>query len=316
MYIFIGCGHKEEIVNTPQQAILDEKIDATVETLETTADEGYVYDYQVSLEPIPEFIAQMGGEVCGTMHANPGAIQLTYTSFLVGVDEEWKAEYEADYKIVGKYLYETYGKEFKILPLYKGLAYVYFEENSDEIYTVFLLDKGEGKEVTADTRYYEENGKKYGQDLVEVLEENIQEEYVYKLYCENVSPAKILHVNVAIFSEEQPDCIQEQKVAIALYEKMKEIQKEQDDEVFFIAFELMYYPMEYQNVITNQYNSAFLSNITWSDDEKVKKLIEMNEIYASFDFSSLFKDETAFQELVENKEAYFESEYILPYWIE
>lgn len=312
IFMCVGCGKKEELVesNSISTSIsLEDEINDTLNEIDEASEVEYVYDYQVSLDQIPDIFAAVGEPVCGTIHAYPALIQMMYSTVLIGYDEAMYAQYEADKKIVEEYLLATYGKEYNVIPYYVGIMYIYTEEDSEEAYMVAVLGDGENRAVTSDSHNYEESGKELGSDLVKVLEDNIQDEYVYKLYCENVEPSRILHIDIAIFKEEMPDLIQEQKIAIEIYKKMKEIQKAQNDELFFIAFEIRYYPKQYEYVITEQFNSYLLNDILWTNEEKIKKLIENKEMYSDFYFSNLFSDETALKETLQNN-----NDELLPYW--
>ena len=61
-------------------------------SVEEKAPEGYVYDYQVSMEPIPKEIEDLGGSCVGTMHAFPTRIEKVLTQQEVEKDPKLKED--------------------------------------------------------------------------------------------------------------------------------------------------------------------------------------------------------------------------------
>ncbi|MDE7268990.1 MAG: hypothetical protein K2N81_00780, partial [Acetatifactor sp.] len=74
--------------------------------------EDYVYDYQVSMDPIPKEIADLGGPCQGTIHAFPSKIVQGLTQKQIEEDLELKKEVEETIPKVERYLTENIGEQF------------------------------------------------------------------------------------------------------------------------------------------------------------------------------------------------------------
>ena len=90
--------------------------------------EGYVYDYQVSMEPIPEEIAALGGPCEGTIHAFPSRIGMALTELEMEKDPVLKAEVEKRIPEIEAALEEEIGGEFVVdgVILFDDLGWVFF----------------------------------------------------------------------------------------------------------------------------------------------------------------------------------------------
>lgn len=96
--LLLGCGEKEVLTPEPSLSMSEtfkyESNDVAVE--------GYVYDYQVSMEPIPVEITALGGEVCGTIHAYPTEIEVGLAQKAIEENPEWqKMNEEKQIKSIG-----------------------------------------------------------------------------------------------------------------------------------------------------------------------------------------------------------------------
>lgn len=97
-----GCGEKEVLAPEPSVSMSETfKYEPNDEAVE-----GYVYDYQVSMEPIPVEIAALGGEVCGTIHAYPTEIEVGLAKKAIEENPEWQKMNEENIEFLKKYLTE------------------------------------------------------------------------------------------------------------------------------------------------------------------------------------------------------------------
>ena len=318
-----GCGKREELENTPSSSLSD-IINEEQVTDEKLADEecpeGYVYDYQVSMEPIPAEIAALGGDVCGTIHAYPTKIQIALTKQEIENDAELKEQNEKNIEAINKYLSDVYDGEFEIEPMSTG-AWKYFcmEESTNKQFTISISGsyiKGHSEEaIGVDTYFYADNAQEYKQELEQAMLENVKNEYCYGTYYESVDYINVLDLYIAVFCENKPDCIAEQKNIIEIYDVMKKIQSENDEQVT-LRIVLTYFPKSYKEVIVKQYQSGMKDNFQSIISEKTDKLIENGEVYAQFEYSeiSAWDEENNLDDIIEQPELYFGNEYKLSYW--
>ena len=280
--------------------------------------EGYVYDYQVSMEPIPEEIAALGGEVCGTIHAYPTKIQIALTKQKIENDAELREQNERNIEGVQQYLADTYGGEFEIEPITTGIwSYLCTDKNTDKENVIYINPsyvKGRSKDiVTADNYHYEEDGYVYSDSVRKVIDNTIQEENTYKIFLEQVGDMSVnLKLYIVIFSENMPDYIEEQKKIFEIYEIMKHIQENSEKNIT-IKLVLTYFPVEYQPIILKQYEKS-VYEITYIYGDVTEKLIEKDEIYAQFCVERDKGIEITLDEVLKEKETYLENEYKLEYW--
>ena len=96
---------------------------------------------------------------------------------------------------------------------------------------------------------------------------------------------------------------------------MKEIQKKYSTDSFSLRLLITYFPGEYKEVITMQYNSQCLDDYTYIVNERAETLIQKGELYAQFEYfeKTAWNDENSLDKIVENDE-YSSEEIILPYW--
>ena len=165
-----GCGKKEELENTPSTSLSD-----IINDGEEECPEGYVYDYQVSMEPIPVEIAALGGEVCGTIHAYPTKIQIELVKQEIENSEELKEENEAYLAVVRQYLDDMYGGEFEIAPIaIDSWRYACIEKATDKRFSISINPlyskyQADVDIIYIDSYYYEENASVYKEDLNNIM---------------------------------------------------------------------------------------------------------------------------------------------------
>lgn len=315
-FIVTGCGEKEELETMPPVS-LEDVINTDVEADEEECPEGYVYDYQVSMDPIPEEIAALGGEVCGTIHAYPTQIKKGLVQQEIEEDKELQAENEICIEGVRKYLTEMYGGDYEISPITTGIwSYVCVDKKTGKEFSVYInpsyLAGREKDVVTADDFYYEENGFEYAEELNEVIEDLQWGNYIHKVFLEKVKSSGNLKLYIAVFLGEEPDYIYEQEKILQIYEMMKAMQ-DREDEDMTVEIIISYFPIEYQKVIVSQYQKS-VSEMMYISNRVADKLLENGEIYAQFDFEGDKGMTNSLDEILDNKEQYYENEYVLPYW--
>ena len=319
VFLITGCGEKEELVTTPSVS-LDEMIEAEGEEELDECPEGYVYDYQVSMEPIPEEIAELGGDVCGTIHAYPTEIKIALARLEIEKDMKLKEQNEKNIEGVKQYLEETYNEEFEIEPLSTGIwSYVCTEKSTGKKFVVYMsslyimgyLDEV----VSVDTYFYEESAQQYNEMIQKILAASISEEYVFRTRIECLEDKDILKLKISIFQDKDIDYISEQQMIIELYDKIKSLFDVSEREIC-ISITLTYFPTIYQEVVEKQYQSSNINNLLYIQDECAEILIEKDEILGQFEYQEMLinKDDDELKKIIDNKDYYSGNEYILPYW--
>ncbi len=318
-----GCGKKEELENTPSSSLSD-IINEEQVTDEKLADEecpeGYVYDYQVSMEPIPEEIAALGGDVCGTIHAYPTKIQIELVKQEIENSEELKEENEAYLAVVRQYLDDMYGGEFEIAPIaIDSWRYACIEKATDKRFVLFINPlyskyQADVEVINVDTYFCEENASVYKEDLNSITKENIIHDYVYRVFQEKLGEYKNLQIHIAIFCETKPVLIEEQEMIIDMYEQICEMRE--NDDSGNVEIIITYFPIRYKDVITTQYSSSFVDDILGIRNERIDKLVEKGEVYTQFEYDEGFngRDETSLNKIVTEGKENFDSGMVLPYW--
>ena len=201
-----GCGKREELENTPSSSLSD-IINEEQVTDEKLADEecpeGYVYDYQVSMEPIPAEIAALGGDVCGTIHAYPTKIQIELVKQEIENSEELKEENDTYLAVVRQYLDDTYGGEFEIAPIaIDSWRYVCIEKATDKRFIISINPlyskyQADVDIIYIDSYYYEENASVYKEDLNNIMKNLITDNHIYRVFQEKLDEYKKLQLHIA-----------------------------------------------------------------------------------------------------------------------
>ena len=313
-----GCGKREELENTPSSSLSD--IINDEEVAEEECPEGYVYDYQVSMEPIPEEIAALGGEVCGTIHAYPTKIQIELVKQKIENSEELKEENEAYLAVVRQYLNDTYGGEFEIAPIaIDSWRYACIEKATDKRFIISINPlyskyQADVDIIYIDSYYYEENASVYKEDLNNIMKNMITDNHIYRVFQEKLDEYKKLQLHIAIFCETKPVLVEEQEMIIDMYEQICEMRRNDDNGNVEII--ITYFPISYKDVITTQYSSPFVDELLSISYERVDKLIENGEVYAQFRYNegANEKDETSLNKIVTEGKENFDSGIVLPYW--
>lgn len=316
-----GCG-KEEIIRNDNTLSLE---DAIAEA--TAKEEKYVYDYQVSMDPIPEEIAALGGEVCGTIHAYPVEIMIGLAQKEIEENPEWQKQNEENIEFLKQYLTKEHGGEYEIRPMTSDFSqdefmmneYMCTEMSTDKNFSITLYKNPhtELKEnmIENDEYYYADDAKQYKEDIKKTLEQNWDDTKVYDTFCENVGDKKTLTICIAIFREEMLEYVKEQEKIIHFYEGLKRVKDESNNQ-FTLKIIITYFPIEYKDVITKQYQSDCHNNYLSIPMNVEEKLINDQELYARFVYSEkwAWNDENSLDNIVEKQREYFDNPYKLDYW--
>lgn len=314
----IGCGKKEEVISMPSPSLSDSINEEMVSNEECP--EGYVYDYQVSMEPIPEEIAALGGDVCGTIHAYPTRIKIALAKKEIENDVELQKQNEKNIAGVKQYLVDTYGGEFEVEPLTTGIwSYMCTEIATKKSFVIYIsstyIMNISDEIVSVDTYFYEEKSQQYVQKLNSILSDNIQEDYVFRTRIECLEDNNIFKLKLAIFKENEIDYIDEQTMIISVYNEMKKLLETEGTNTY-ITITITYFSPKYQEVIENQYNSNSFNDLSYIHSECVEILMRNHEIIEQFDYQEAYIDdeENQLKKVILDRESYFENEYILSYW--
>lgn len=79
---------------------------------------------------------------------------------------------------------------------------------------------------------------------------------------------------------------------------------------------ITYFPIEYKEVISKQYESELFADIQYINDFNISELQKNNEVYTQFRYWEVFEaeKENSLDKIADDKENFFENEYILPWW--
>ena len=308
----IGCGKKEEVISMPSPSLSDSINEEMVSNEECP--EGYVYDYQVSMEPIPEEIAALGGDVCGTIHAYPTRIKIALAKKEIENDVELQKQNEKNIAGVKQYLVDTYGGEFEVEPLTTGIwSYMCTEIATKKSFVIYIsstyIMNISDEIVSVDTYFYEEKSQQYVQKLNSILSDNIQEDYVFRTRIECLEDNNIFKLKLAIFKENEIDYIDEQTMIISVYNEMKKLLEAEGTNTY-ITFTITYFSSKYQEVIENQYNSNSFNDLSYIHSECAEILMRNHEIIEQFDYQEAYIDD----EEKQLQEVILDNEYVLSYW--
>ena len=311
--VLTGCGEKEELKPITYDSV-DAIADENTDIVEGECPEGYVYDYQVSMEPIPEEIAALGGDVCGTIHAYPTEIKIALAKQEIEKDEELKKQNEKNLVLIKEYLNDTYGGKFVIEPL-SDMSWEYkcFEVNTGKNFSIKISSVNE--EIMVDTYFYEDDAEIYEEEIQRILDNNLQGDYAYGAFYESVDFIEVLDIYIAVFRENMPDLINEQRNIIEIYDAISNKQNENENNCT-VRIVVAYFPEIYRDVIEKQYNSKFYKDYIYVYKERTDELISQGELFAQFTYSEIdaWDEPNNLDDIVENQEVFFEDEYVLPYW--
>ena len=288
--------------------------------------EGYVYDYQVSMEPIPEEIAALGGPCEGTIHAFPSRIGMALTELEMEKDPVLKAEVEKRIPEIEAALEEEIGGEFVV----DGVILI---NQYDWCFFCTEVDTGYQFDMTYSNYEYEAamnnsfviNNKIYVEDYYnEKVSISMREDLIpliSEIYSmENItiraqSGVDVVDVMIALFTENEVNKCQEQERILALWKSLQNY----DGSVSY-RLSLTFYSPKYQNVIEEKYNTMFRYDITKIFSERILNcLIKNEDIQCCFIYSGLSNknDEENLDILLQQyKDGKYDTKAIWKYWIQ
>ncbi len=331
LFLNAGCGSstmqdsqiepvesEEKAATTTPATISESMVEQEADTLEIdylNPPEGYVYDFQVGTEPIPEEIAALGGMVTNTVHAYPSKIIQELTRLEIEENDELREKFEYFEEPTRKYLEEKYGEEVELVPyrndkLFETDCYYYNcipEGKIDELYIAYAYKLRETDIIVMDQKYYCIDTNlfaKYPEIFYECFGKNI----IVKCYnLSNVQPA-MLKVNqfgmpighlvdcVYVFTDETVDRISEQKKIVNYWDKMYA-----QNEILWGSIFVIYMPLDMKSVIEEKHiGSNYFDYMSFIMDENYEQYISKQIITDIFGLEFTLKPETGFYTENEN----------------
>lgn len=263
--------------------------------------EGYVYDYQISMKPIPEEVAGYGGEVYGTIHAFPSKIKLELMrrNLNTGEYEDIKVRVKECVKKITEDLEKEYGGEFsaELIDIIEESWYFLCVNKStgDEFLTIyenysFYYQKDCFVDyILMDTYMVDEDIREKVRKVENIVDEVFGEQVTAKVHIQKYgeSSDKSMCIYIAVFSEEVVNILEEQKKIKQLWDKLTEQGKETYNDI-----NIKYFPLEYKDVIEKKYEEGnFADLVMYASNEKEKKWLNRGEMHAIFSFSETNCDE-------------------------
>ena len=253
------------------------------------APEGYVYDYQVSMEPIPKEIADLGGPCVGTMHAFPTRIEKALTQQEVEKDPELKAEVERCTQEVKEALTEEIGGEFEVEIMSMDENRFDWKFFCKEVSTGYEFDIGytnykyNNPETMIDDNdvfvkdYYNNRNVNKEKGISDILNKIFPNGNIRIVFRDDVKQTSIY---LAQFPNIDFNIKEEQIKILDLWEQLQEY----DNQMGYLIY-IGYYPSEYKNILEQRCKNGIYQDIfTGYEKEKINKLIENQEIYDYFSF--------------------------------
>ena len=292
------------------------------------APEGYVYDYQVSMEPIPKEIADLGGTCVGTMHAFPTRIEKALTQQEVEKDPELKAEVERCTQEVKEALTEEIGGEFEVEIMSMDENKFEWKFFCREVATGYEFAIGytnykyNNPETMIDDNdifiynYYDLNMKKANKsenekNIYNILYEIFPEGCNTILFRNEVNETAIF---LAQFSNTDIDKEEEQIKILTLWERLKKYDSEMDYRIY-----IGYYLPEYEGLMEERCKDGIYEDIyTGHEDEKIKKIIDKQEIWDYFSYNEFYDQDNKINMstlLSDYQNGTYDKNKIWEYWI-
>ena len=288
--------------------------------------EGYVYDYQVSMEPIPEEIATLGGPCEGTIHAFPSRIGMALTELEMEKDPVLKAEVEKRIPEIEAALEEEIGGEFVVdgVILINQYDWCFFCTEVDTGYQFDMVYYNneylaqEDNNIVISNRifvedYYDEKKSiEIRNDLIPIISE------IYSIGNMTIrvqSEVNVIDIIIAQYTENTVDKVLEQEKVLNLWDSLQNYDRE-----FYYRVNLIFYPLEYQNVIEEKYCSVFRYDVTEGFSEEIMNCLAENEniwcclIYSGF--SNKYDEENLDVLLQQYKDGKYDKATIWKYWIQ
>ena len=290
-----GCGKQtlqevsDSVPSETEQSISDESASKQTEEkhgeiIFEEAPEGYVYDYQVSLEPIPKEIVDLGGPCQGTIHAFPSRIKIGLTEKMMEEDAELKAEIEKRIPEVEQYLKENIGGEFRVdgvdatgdfdwyfscTEIDTGYQFI-FDYVNDEWYSArhdsFWIPENK---IHLEDYYDKIETDKVEQIYADIIKDNFGE-CAYKIWVQAqvYDDSFFIVIDICEFTDGNVEKEEEQLKILEMWKELKRIDSESET---LYMIDLKYYPMEYENMVKEKCEEGtFYDLYIWNDAELLK----------------------------------------------
>ncbi len=253
----------EETTEVTPEAETDVETEVESETDDTTeCPEGYVYDYQVSMEPIPVEIAELGGPCQGTIHAFPSKIGMALTELEMEKDPVLKEEVEKRIPEIEAALEEEIGGDFTVdgVILNNDLSWEFFCTENETGYQFDLAyanydyyakknDKPElGNYVSVNNYFDEKDSLILRNDLTTQIKEIYKESDV-KIRMQ--TEGDDVDMVIASYSNTEIDKVAEQKRLLQLWEILNNYDS---DRYYNIC--IIFFTTEYQGLIEQKFTST------------------------------------------------------------
>ncbi len=287
--------------------------------------EGYVYDYQVSMEPIPEEIAALGGPCEGTIHAFPSRIGMALTELEMEKDPVLKAEVEKRIPEIEAALEEEIGGEFVVdgVILLDNLGWYFFCTEVETGYQFDLSYANKEYDAQKNNRTSTENiinTKEYykAKESIALSEELIP--LVREIYpdgdikIQKQGGVDVTEIFVSQYTEAEVDKCLEQEKLLMLWEALQAY-----DNTVYYNVSLTFYPPEYQRIIEEKYDTFIRFDFGQTFDvNTISRLGENGEVISCFRYLGIKaeKDEENLDGLLqEYREGNLDRELVWKYWI-
>ena len=285
-----GCGRQtlqevsDSVPSETEQSISDESASTPTEAehgeiIFEEAPEGYVYDYQISLEPIPKEIADLGNPCQGTIHAFPSRIRIGLTEKMMEEDAELKAEVEKRIPEVEQCLKENIGGEFRVdgVDATDDFDWYFSCTEIDTGYQFIMLYWNNEYSARHDgitipnKLYLEDYYDKIETDKVEqvyadIITDNFGE-CAYKIQVQvHDNGFFIVVIDIHEFTDRNIEKEEEQLKILEMWKELNAI----DGESFYMI-DLKYYPLEYENMLKEKCKEGTFEDMyIWHDSELLK----------------------------------------------
>ena len=257
------------------------------------APEGYVYDYQVSLEPIPKEIADLGGPCQGTIHAFPSRIRIGLTEKMMEEDAELKTEIEKRIPEVEQCLKENIGGEFRVdgVDATDDDDWRFFCTRTDTDYQfsiLYMINEYEingimfNSNIIYHEHYYDKIDTEEVEHTYEDIINNCFEECVYRVWVHNTGSGgdKTVTINILQFTDDNVEKTEEQIKILHLWRELNKF----DSSVWY-RINLEYFPTEYSDFMKTKYDEGSFDDLYILYESE---LLKNGELRAEFSYDHLF----------------------------
>jgi len=307
-------GNSTDRIEPPNVGEMIEALD------EQECPEGYVYDYQVSMEPILEEIAALGGPCQGTIHAFPSKIGMALTELEMEKDPVLKAEVEKRIPEVEAALEEEIGGDFTVDGVIEINKFTWIFMCTDNItgeqfdlcYANHEYNGLRFDNIAYTDDYYDEiESKTIREDLLPILKNVYSDSTIMVRLQRGVNVVDIVIVK---YTDENIDKTMEQKVFLDMWEHLQEYSTE-----LYYNINLSFFSKEYKNVIEEKMTTRIRYDFCGAySNEVLSTLIENGEIWNSLYYSESKNEEDNIMDkyFYEYKSEKYNEEIEWQYWIQ